>query len=281
MASDSQGCQAAEPGQAGGPSHQATRAQKARPRVRSLFPSARRRRPWLPDEQPSSTSMAIVSASAADGSDLLRFTRQRWLHGAAIVAPLAPMADRSHDRACRRPRDGGEGSQGRDRRRATSASSATPTTSQQANLSGDVTRSAQARPGDEQSSCAARQRRRRILRQRLRGVKWSSPTRTAFARDALGLSEGTDGGSSRPSSPPPSPRTRAAAKGQCAEDRRPTPTDAAQARRPHGRERDRRAGLHGLPRRPPRQAALGQSARAPERGKLQPLGSEPKMVDPA
>jgi putative transposase len=50
-----------------------------------------------------------------------------------------------------------------------------------------------------------------------------------------------------------------------AQSGRSAPFDAAQARHPHGRGRGGRAGLHDLPGRPPRQAALGQSAGTSER----------------
>ncbi len=46
---------------------------------------------------------------------------------------------------------------------------------------------------------------------------------------------------------------------------RSTPAQGAQAGRPHGHGGDRCPGLHGLPGRPPCQAALDQPARAPQR----------------
>ena len=56
-----------------------------------------------------------------------------------------------------------------------------------------------------------------------------------------------------------------AAKSAMAPGRRPAPAQAAQARRPDGRGRDRRARLHDLPAAAPGQAALDQPARAAER----------------
>jgi hypothetical protein len=60
------------------------------------------------------------------------------------------------------------------------------------------------------------------------------------------------------------PERRRGRQKPMAQGGRPAPPDLAQARRTDGRERGRRAGLHGLSGGPSRQAALGEPARTPQ-----------------
>ena len=75
---------------------------------------------------------------------------------------------------------------------------------------------------------------------------------------------------STPSSPPrsgrPSTSPTRRRRRDLAPRRRPAPPPLAEAGRPDGRERGRRAGLHGLPGPAPHQAAQHQPDRAPEQG---------------